>query len=77
MADQDDRPADAGDHVAQVGGVALDAAQRVRHGDDGEPVAVQTLDDAVPAGRFGEGAVDQDDDGLLAHECAFPVLERL
>lgn len=63
VADEDDRPADALDHVAHVGGVPGQSAQRVGDGDGGQAAAVQARDDAVPARRLGEGPVDQDDGG--------------
>src|SRR5690606_30189455 len=61
VPDEQDGPSDRPDDVADVGGVAGDAAQRVGHGDDVEVLLLQLLDDAVPAGGLGEGAVDEDD----------------
>ena len=50
MADEHDGRADAADHVAQVGRVSRNAAQRVGRGDDLEAAGLQLLDDGAPAG---------------------------
>ena len=63
VAGDHDGTGDAVQDAAQVGGVGLQAAERVRDGDDGVAAAVELGDHAVPAGRFGEGAVDEDDRG--------------
>src|SRR5687768_9321493 len=66
MADEYDRPLDGADVVAHAGGVGGDPAQRVRDGDRRMPRVDQAIDDLVPAGGLGEGAVDEDDGG--AHD---------
>ena len=50
---------------------SLDAAQRVGDRDDGVARVEQRVDDAVPARRLGEGAVDEHDRG--AHEGVLSV----
>jgi hypothetical protein len=74
MADQYYGSADPGDHVANVRGVPRDAAQRVADRDDVDRPRLQLLDHAVPAGRFRERAVHQDDGGFLfTHGSSFAV----
>ena len=76
VGDEQDRCADRGDDVTHVGGVTGEVAQRVGDGDDtavvavvaGDDdgaVAVEAIDHRVPAGRLGEGTVDEDDRGLV------------
>jgi hypothetical protein len=63
VPDEHDRPVDRSDQVADGGGVRREPAQGVGGGDHGVTRAVQGLDDAVPARRLGEGAVDENDRG--------------
>src|SRR5690606_41510333 len=70
VPDEHDRSAEGGDDVAHIGGVSREAAQRVGDGDGGDAVTLQACDDAVPGGGLGEGAVHEDDGGLLrGHGC--------
>jgi hypothetical protein len=64
MSGEDDGALDAADQVADGGGVGGDAAQRVGGGDHGVARVQERVDDAVPARRLGEGAVDENDRGL-------------
>jgi hypothetical protein len=74
VADQDHGCPDAGEHVPEVGGVTRNAAQRIGDGDRAYGLRLQLLDDAVPAGGFGEGAVHEDDGRfLLSHEFCLSV----
>ena len=73
LAELEDRPAgsledasraalaSAIEEAGDVGGVDRDAAQRIRGSRHPEPGGLEALDDAVPARRVGEGAVDEDD----------------
>ena len=61
MADGEDRPGDLPHEAGDVGGVVGDAAQRIRRRGHLDTRALEALDDAVPARRVGEGAVDEHD----------------
>ena len=65
VADEHDRAADRRQEAPEVGRVGGDAAQRVGGRDDLVAAVLELVDDAVPAGGVGEGAVDEDD-GRLA-----------
>jgi NADPH:quinone reductase-like Zn-dependent oxidoreductase len=56
-----DQPRDLPHEAGDVGGVVEDAAQGIRHRGHLAAGRLEDLDDAVPARRVGEGAVDQDD----------------
>ena len=64
VGDEHDRPFDRADEVADARGVGGQVSQRVGRGDHGVPGARQRVDDAVPARRFGERAVDENDCGF-------------
>jgi len=66
VAYEDLRALDVVEDRAQGGGVGGRTAQRVGGGDDRVAVGAQVVDDAVPAGTVGEGAVLQDDRRLGA-----------
>lgn len=66
MPDEQYRAVDLVEHAGGVGGIGDQAAQRIGRGDDGIALPLQLLDDAVPAGRIGEGAVHQHDRRLDA-----------
>ena len=66
VADEHDRAVDGANQVADGGGVGGEAAQRVGGRDDAVTGVEQRVDDAVPARRLGERAVDEHDRG--AHE---------
>jgi hypothetical protein len=59
VADGQDRPRDLVDEAGDIGRVVGDAAQRVRGRGHLDPGRLEALDDAVPAGGVGEGAVDE------------------
>ena len=61
VAGDDHGPREAVDDAAQVGGIVLQAPQRVRHRHDPAAALVEVGDDAVPAGRLGKGAVHEQD----------------
>ena len=63
MAGDHDRAGQAVQDAAQVVDVLLQAAQRVRDGDDRVAAALELGDHAVPARGLGEGAVYEDDGG--------------
>jgi pimeloyl-ACP methyl ester carboxylesterase len=58
MPDQQDRAVDLVEQAGGVGRIGGQAAQRIGRGDDGVALLLQPPDDAVPAGRIGEGAGD-------------------
>jgi hypothetical protein len=63
-------------YVPEVGGVVRNATQRISHGDRRHGLRLQPFDDAVPAGGFGKGTVDEHHGRLLfVHEsCPGPVV---
>jgi hypothetical protein len=61
MPDEQDRAVDLAEQAGGVGRIGGQAAQRIGRGDDGVALLLQPLDDGVPAGGVGEGAVHQHD----------------
>jgi hypothetical protein len=61
VPDQQHRPVDGADEVADGSGVARDAAQRIRGGDHTVAVGHERIDHAIPARGLGERAVDEND----------------
>ena len=61
VPDGEDGTGDLVEHAGDVRAVGGDAAQRVGGGDHLDSVGLEALDDAVPAGAVGEGAVDEHD----------------
>ena len=64
MSDQHDRSRNGLDHRRDVRGIVLHTSQRICHGHHGVTLCDQAAEHAIPAGRFRERAVDQDDRGL-------------
>jgi hypothetical protein len=61
VADGNDRAGDLRNRAGDIRRVVGDTAQRVGGGDDRDAGGEEALDDAVPTGGVGEGAVDEDD----------------
>ena len=61
VADGQDRPGDLLEEAGDVVSIVGDAAQRVRRRGHLDAGRLEALDDAVPAGGVGEGAVDEHD----------------
>jgi hypothetical protein len=65
VPDQQHRAIDLADHAGDVGGIGGHASQRICRSDDLITQRQQPLDDAIPAGRIGEGAVHRTIVGLM------------
>jgi hypothetical protein len=60
MSDEEHRPFYLVNHAGDVCGVIGEPTERVGRRDDGVALALQPLDDSVPARRIGEGTMHED-----------------